>query len=553
MTSALTHTVADDAPEYGTPTAAPGARPSLRRRLLAASDTPSAVDLSICVAYLALGMFLTRELWTAPAKRALEANVNDQTLIEWFLAHGTLFWTGDFNLVTDRLNAPEGVNLMGNASHILHGILMAPVTAIFGVAVSFTVLVAVNLAATAAGWYLLLARTLKINRAAAVVGGAVAGFGPGMISQSNAHLHITAQWLVPPIIWCVIRMTRVTSMRSALTTAAGLALLVTAQVLLGEEVLFLAALTLVLFAITYAVRRPRWTSRIAPRFLASMAVATGLSAILLAYPLWVQFAGPLHIPNAPFSPAFFYADVASYVQFSPLSILGSEEAGRLSTGPTEFNTYLGWPLLLVFGLLALWRWRSPVTPAIVVSGLIMTLLSFGPHVTIDGDRTEIPGLYRVIRDLPVVSGALPSRYALALLPSWVCCSPWPSTTRWDRSGRAGGPDAGPYADGPGCASWCRSRCWPRSCRSPRSHSPGRTARRCPCSSAPATGATTCPTAAPWCRYPCPRPPSRTPCAGRRWPTTGSHCRRASSSGHTAAKGGRRWAPTPSRPRCCSPR
>ena len=42
-------------------------------------------------------------------------------------------------------------------------------------------------------------------RGAAVVGGAVAGFGPGMISQSNAHLHITAQWLVPPIVWCVIR------------------------------------------------------------------------------------------------------------------------------------------------------------------------------------------------------------------------------------------------------------------------------------------------------------------------------------------------------------
>src|SRR4029079_11987716 len=103
--------------------------------------------------------------------RALAANVNDQVLIEWFLAHGTLFWTGNFGLVTDRLNAPDGGNLMGNASHILHGILMAPVTAIFGVAVSFTLLLALNLGATAAGWYLLPAPTLKMQRRAAVLAG----------------------------------------------------------------------------------------------------------------------------------------------------------------------------------------------------------------------------------------------------------------------------------------------------------------------------------------------------------------------------------------------
>ena len=47
---------------------------------------------------------------------------------------------------------------MSNASHILHGVLMAPVTVLFGAAVSFALLVALNLAATAAGWYLLFAR-----------------------------------------------------------------------------------------------------------------------------------------------------------------------------------------------------------------------------------------------------------------------------------------------------------------------------------------------------------------------------------------------------------
>ena len=136
---------------------------------------------------------------------------------------------------------------MSNASHLLHGVLMAPVTVLFGAAVSFAVLVALNLAATAAGWYLLLVRGLRLRRGAALVGGVVTGFAPGMISQSNSHLHMTAQWLVPPIIWCVIRLTRVTTRRTTVTSGIWLGLLVAAQLLLGEEVLFLTALTAAIY------------------------------------------------------------------------------------------------------------------------------------------------------------------------------------------------------------------------------------------------------------------------------------------------------------------
>src|SRR5690606_30922692 len=147
----------------------------------------------------ALAAWIGHRLWPDPATRALAHNVGDQTLIEWFLAHGVLFWTGEFDLLTVRLNSPDGVNLMSNASHILHGILMAPVTVLFGASVSFALLVPLNLAATASGWYLLFARGLRRDRLAAMVGGLVTGFAPGMISQSNSHLHISAQWLVPPI------------------------------------------------------------------------------------------------------------------------------------------------------------------------------------------------------------------------------------------------------------------------------------------------------------------------------------------------------------------
>jgi hypothetical protein len=51
-----------------------------------------------------------------------------------------------------------------------------------------------------------------------------------------------------------------------------------------------------------------------------------------------------------------------------------------------------------------------------VTAIVMILLSFGPHVTVAGERIGVPSLYSLINGLPVVDGALPTRYALALIP-----------------------------------------------------------------------------------------------------------------------------------------
>jgi hypothetical protein len=217
-------------------------------------------------------------------------------------------------------------------------------------------------------------------------------------------------------VWCVIRLTRTTTARGTVTTAAGLAGLVTAQVLLGEEVLFLTALVVLIFSITYAACRPEWTRQVAARFLGGLLLATGVAAIGLAYPLWVQFWGAQHTPNAPFAPQFFYADLASFALFSPLSIAGTPASGMLATSSAEYNTYLGLPLILVVLGCAVWRWHSPVMKAATVTGVVMAYLSLGPFVTYNGVRTGWPSLYSRIADVPVISGALPTRYALALIP-----------------------------------------------------------------------------------------------------------------------------------------
>ncbi|WFE50239.1 hypothetical protein [Micromonospora sp. WMMD1155] len=428
--SSAAPTAPDAAPEQAVRLADRVDRRRRAARLLAAVGRHRG-DLLVALLWVVLAGWLTHGLWPDPASRVLSLNPEDQALYEWFLAVDARALLGDFDLLSDRLNAPDGVNLMANTTVIALGIAFAPVTLLLGAPVTFALLAAGNLAGTALAWYLLFHRTLRARRLAAVLGGALCGFGPGMVSQTNSHLHMTAQWLVPVIVWLVVRLLRASDpgpagpapdladgpdRRRMITSAAGLAAAVTAQVFIGEEVLFLAAVTLLVMAIGYAVADRDLARRALPGFAGGLAIAAGLALLVLGYPLWFQFAGPQGVADGMFTPAYFSADLSSWWTVSPLSVAGSAESARLTTGPAEYNTFLGWPLLLVAAACAIWAGRRRLVFACVVAGLAMGALSLGPEVVFGGTRTAIPGPYAVIGGLPVVDGALPMRFALALLP-----------------------------------------------------------------------------------------------------------------------------------------
>jgi hypothetical protein len=407
-----------------TPEPPQAARP--KRITLPKIDPRRATDAGVVAFYLMIGCWTTGGLWPHPATRAIGTNPTDQALIEWFLAQGTLVWSGDFSFVTNRLNSPDGVNLMANASHLLHGVLMAPITLAFGAPVSFAILLTGNLVATATGWYLLFSRTLRAAAPAAVIGGFLCGFAPGMMAQSNAHLHITAQWLVPPLVWCFITLARSAgdhhpaAHKQVLRTSLTLGVLIALQLFLGEEVLLLTVVTLAVFAICYAILRPRQARAIAPQFIAGGLIAAGLATVLLAYPLWVQFNGRMSVPNGPFSPRFFYADLASYFKFSPTSLAGSNADPHYNGGPGEYNTFFGLPLMLVLFAATIWlsldRTRRPIAIASMVTALLWGWLSLGPVVVINGKPTGHKGPYHWLEGKPIIDGALPTRFALAMIP-----------------------------------------------------------------------------------------------------------------------------------------
>ncbi|WP_373868306.1 hypothetical protein [Micromonospora yangpuensis] len=421
-------------------------------------------DLVVIGIFVLLAGWLTHGLWPDPARRVLALNPEDQALYEWFLAVDARALLGDFSLLTEKLNAPDGVNLMTNTTVIALGVLLAPVTLVFGAPVTFALLAGANLAGTAVAWYLLFTRTTGVRRLAAALGAGLAGFGPGILSQSNSHLHMTAQWLVPVIVWLVVRLVRAADpaadgsrdggvdRRRMITSSLGLAAAVSAQIFIGEEVLFLAAVTLIVMTLTYAVADRALVRRVLPGFAGGLLLAAGLSLMVVGYPLWFQFAGPQGVADGMFSPYYFSADLSSWWTFSPLSVAGSAEAAGLTTGPAEYNTFLGWPLLVVAlagtGWLLTGARRTPAPAeeadqphaqattaerpdaqrgsgrcgyrplvlACLVSALVMGGLSLGPDVVVAGDRSTVPGPYRLLMGLPVVDGALPMRFALAVLP-----------------------------------------------------------------------------------------------------------------------------------------
>ena len=123
--------------------------------------------------------------------------------------------------------------------------------------------------------------------------------------------------------------------------------------------LFLTAVTLLVMASATPWRTGTWPAGRCPGSPAALAVAAGLALLVLGYPLWFQFAGPQGVADGMFTPAYFSADLISWWTLSPLSVAGNDEAARLTTGPAEYNTFLGWPLLLVAASARSGLWRRP--------------------------------------------------------------------------------------------------------------------------------------------------------------------------------------------------
>jgi hypothetical protein len=382
---------------------AAASRPALRR--------PRWVDVAVPLGYLVLAGFVLGRLWADPAGRVLTSNEDDHGVFLAFVAHGErVMFHGAHPLLAGQLNVPDGVNMMANTSILALTLPLAPVTHWFGAAVTVVLLLTLGLAGTAAAWYAMLARHVVRSRAAAAVGGLWCGFAPTMVSHANGHINFVSQFVVPFLVW---RALRLREPGRAVRNGAALGALIVLQVFINEEILLFTALGLGVFVLAHAAW-DRAAARAAWRpMLAGLAVAAGVSAVPLAYPLWFQFFGPGHYRGLPFSPGEFVTDLLAHGAYARRSIAGNEAiAQRLSFSATEDNAFFGLPLLIVLAVAGVLLWRSVAARATIVVGLVFVVFGLGPNLHVAGRNTGIPLPFWLVRHVPILDLVTVTRFTM---------------------------------------------------------------------------------------------------------------------------------------------
>ncbi|WBB57123.1 hypothetical protein [Verrucosispora sp. WMMD573] len=396
----------ETAPADGTRGAdAADAAPERRRRW-----TPRRRDLAVFGGFLLTALWVTSQIWMDPAGRVASLYSSDPAQVQFFLAHSVrVVLHGEFPFFTEQFNYPDGVNLMANTAILALGIPMVPVTLLFGPAVTFVLLVTLGLAGTASAWYFVLSRHVVRNPLAAVVGGWFCGFSPAMLSHASWHPNIISQFLLPFIVWRVMVITRSTR---PYRDGALLALLVTAQAFINEEILLFTAMGCGIFLIAVVVQRPGlWSAAWRP-LVKSLVTCTVIAGALLAYPLYIQFAGPMAYHGLSDAVRDYGNDIAAYFAPGSPTIGGNQRANvNLAPNYSEENAFFGWSLALIAVGIVLWLRREVLIRALAATAAFYTILSLGERISW-WDRELVVGPWEWLVRLPLLDAVVPTRFGM---------------------------------------------------------------------------------------------------------------------------------------------
>jgi hypothetical protein len=313
------------------------------------------------------------------------------------------------------VNLPQGSNMMWNGNMPLLGVVMAPVTALFGVVVSYNTALVLVLALD--GWctFLWLRRHVR-HMSAAWLGGLLMVLGPYASTQATAHILLLLFFPVPLMIIALETVLRHPE-HSSLRWGAVIGLLGAAEALLSEEIVILSAIALGSAVAISALVFPRSVRvRVVP-LARTFGVAALFFVVVAGVPLAYQLLGPGRITGLVQPPNQFVTDAVNLVVPNGRTALAPPFTRSLvsqwSGGALEGDGYVGIPLLAV-SLWAFLRWRGDRWFRTVGWATAAALVwSLGPHLHIDGfEDAVVPLPGWLLGHLPALSNLLPSRFAL---------------------------------------------------------------------------------------------------------------------------------------------
>jgi hypothetical protein len=302
------------------------------------------------------------------------------------------------------------VNVMWNTFMLLPGTVLAPVTLLAGPQTSLTILMTAGFAGSALAMFTVLRRWGVTTRAAGL-GGAVYGFSPALLNSAIGHYDLQFAVFLPLLVDAAFRLLagRTTAWRGGVY----LGLLVAAQLMINEEMLFDTALTGLIIALVLIRRLPALKPAVG-----GLAVALGTTVVLTGYPLWVQFFGPLPQQGSPFTLDYFKNDLSGLVTPSSLMLFhtsGSAAfAANFQGALPEYLAYLGIPLIIVLlaATVCFWR-RLPVVRALAVAWVLTEVLSLGGTLLAAGHEysgAKLPWYW--VQGLPLLASLVPDRFSI---------------------------------------------------------------------------------------------------------------------------------------------
>lgn len=347
-----------------------------------------AVQLAVIAVFAVPAVILWWHAWSGGAGSTVRCACLDPGQQVWFVAwpaYALLHGLSPFS--TTWLWPSHGVNLLSNASSPLVGVVLAPVTWVFGPFVATTV--ALTLAPALSAWGCWLAcRRFVTWLPACWVAGFLFGYSPFVIENvDQGHLGL-ALLVVPPLIVVVLHEILVRRQWPPAWSGVALGVLLAAQFLISQEILLLTVMTAVLGVIVAAVLAPRRVVAAFAYAISAVAVAAVVTGLLLAYPVWYMLAGPEAIKGSLWSGAqvFFVSFAYDIWNAGPFAHhLPSFGPGTGQGPPVEF---LGVAVLVVAAVALVVSWRTRATWVIAVCAVVATACSFGSAVYGSADHAD---------------------------------------------------------------------------------------------------------------------------------------------------------------------
>jgi hypothetical protein len=393
--------------------------------------------------YLAVAVIVWLHVWTGHPNTVITCGCGDPASSIWFTAWPAYALAHGHNpLFSTAVGYPEGINLIFAA----YGIVLAPITWVFGAVAALNVALTISPVLSAVAMFALARRWVSWVPAA-FVAGLLYGFSPFVMANlGSAHIDLVLL-AVPPLVVICLDDLLIHQRRRPVAMGIALGALCAVQFFIGIEVLVLmvieAMIGIALIVVYAGLRDPDALRRKARGASVGVLAALVTAVVLLAWPIGFALAGPAHFsslihPGVRLSS--FTGSTRGLVTRPTPSLQGAFSAAYYRIvggyqGPIISQQYLGYGIfaVVVAGTVAWRQDRRLWLFGLLALGSLFVLVSGGPILA------SLPILKNVVPLHVVIFAILALAVMLAIITDkihrWV--GDWVTTRRATRTGTAG--------------------------------------------------------------------------------------------------------------------